>query len=327
MTTKELPLAAPAAPDRASKDPPAADLLTLHPGTDPPLAPEAIAGWIAPQIAERLEQAVWWPEHPLAQDCRFGDYSGYAILFPAQGFNSLIVRVVSEPDTAVLVDISTGKGDPAFRSAASGALRAQLAATGFRPGGARAGYCKRVLVESREDCEKLAAEIAGLITGVLAYDGREPLQHVHRYCTRTKSAVVLTELTLGDIERLLRSSGLVVWERDRRDGPGFRTVTQPTFVIAACQETWPGSGSYRSLRFRYWTTIETELAEHIIEVLGRRRGPIEMKTADDRLSLEQSVIVDGGVTEEHLRTQLRRWRGFVAAVAAACRRMQAEADD
>ncbi len=52
-----------------------------------------------------------------------------------------------------------------------------------------------------------------------------------------------------------------------------------------------------------------------------------MKTTDDRLSLEQSVIIDGGVTEEHLRTQLRRWRGFMAAVAAPCRRMQAEADD
>lgn len=327
MTTKELPLAAPAAPTATPQEPAASGWLTLHPGTDPPLAPDAIARWIAPQIAERLERAIWWPEHPLEEECRFGDYSGYAILFSAHGFKQLVVRVVSEPDTAAVVDISAGKDDAAFRTSAPDALRAQLADMGFRPGGARSGYSKRVLVESTEDCKALATEIAELITGVLVYDGREPLQHIHRYCTRAKTATVLYALTLNDIERLLRASRLVVCERDPRDGPGFRTVTSPGFVVAARQETWPGSGWYRVLRFRYSTALDTELAEHVISVLGRRRGPVEMKATDDRLSLEQTVVVDGGVTEEHLRGQLRHWRWFLSSVAAACGRMQTEADD
>jgi hypothetical protein len=326
MTTKELPLAEPPTSQQPTQAKKKEAPAPLHPGTDPPLAPEAIARWIAPQIAERLERAVWWPEHPLEEDCKFGDFSGYAITFAAHGFKQLIVRVVSEPDTAVYLDVSAGKDDATLRAAAPDKLRAALAAAGFRPGGARAGYCKRVLVESREDCQALAVDIAGLVTGCLGYDGREPLQHVHQYCSRTKSAAVFTALTLGDVERLLRSSKLVVGERDRRDGPGFRTVAPPAFVVAACQETWPGSGWYRALRFRYSTAIEDELAEHVIEVLGRRRGPIEMKAADDRLRLEQTVLVEG-VTEEHLRAQLRHWHGFVASVAAGCRRMQAESGD
>jgi prolyl-tRNA editing enzyme YbaK/EbsC (Cys-tRNA(Pro) deacylase) len=52
-----------------------------------------------------------------------------------------------------------------------------------------------------------------------------------------------------------------------------------------------------------------------------------MTAVGDQLLLEQYVLVEGGVTEEHLRLQLRNWRGFVAAVSAMCRRMEEDAED
>ncbi len=58
-----------------------------------------------------------------------------------------------------------------------------------------------------------------------------------------------------------------------------------------------------------------------------RLRPHLMTAADDRLRLEQCVLVEGGVTEEHLRVQLRNWRGLVATVTAVARRLEADAED
>jgi hypothetical protein len=55
--------------------------------------------------------------------------------------------------------------------------------------------------------------------------------------------------------------------------------------------------------------METELAEGVIEVMRRRRSMVEMTAENDQLKLEHFVLVEGGVTEEHLRLQLRNWRG------------------
>jgi hypothetical protein len=98
-TTAELELAEPpAAPEqrRRASDAP------LHAGTDPPLAPAEIARWIAPQIAERIERAAWWPGHTLRENWKLGDYSAYVLAFPAPGFRMLQVRFVSELDVPAL---------------------------------------------------------------------------------------------------------------------------------------------------------------------------------------------------------------------------------
>lgn len=324
MTTADLqlaePSAAPAQHCRASDAP-------LHPGTDPPLAPAEIARWIAPQIAERIERAAWWPGHALRENWKLGDYSAYVVGFPAPGFKTLQVRFVSEPDATAVLEISAGNDEPHFRAAAPDALRAALAVAGFRPGGARAGYVKPVLVESREDCEALAREIAGLVTGCLGYTGLEPLKQTQAFCERTESARVFTSLTVRDVERLLRSSRLVVYVRAREDGPGFWTAEQPRFLVAPSMETLPGSGWYRALKFLYTLPLETELAETVVEVMRRRRSIAEMTALDGQLRLEHRVLVEGGVTEEHLRLQLRNWRGFVAAAVAVARRLEADAED
>ncbi len=135
---------------------------------------------------------------------------------------------------------------------------------------------------------------------------------------------MFTLLTLRDIERLLRSSKLVVYARDRKLGPGFWTAEKPRFLVAPYLESWPGSGWYRALRFRFSTPMEAERAESVIELMRRRRSRVEMTAVGDQLLLEQCVLIEGGVTEEHLRLQLRNWRGFVAAVSAICRRLEEE---
>jgi hypothetical protein len=184
-----------------------------------------------------------------------------------------------------------------------------------------------VLVESREDCQALAWEIAGLVTGCLGYGGREPLEQSHAFLERTQPARVFTALTLGDVERLLRSSKLVVWPRAPADGPGFSTAVRPRFLVAPYNEPWPGSGWYRALKFRYTLPVETEITESVIEVMRRRRTVADMTVAEGQLRLEMRVLIEGGVTEDHLRAQLRNWRGLVAMVTAVCRRLEADAGD
>lgn len=70
-----------------------------------------------------------------------------------------------------------------------------------------------------------------------------------------------------------------------------------------------------------------ERAESVIELMRRRRGRVEMTTAGEQLLLEQSVLIEGGVTEEHLRLQLKNWRGFVTAMSAMCRRLEEDTED
>lgn len=299
----------------------------LHNGTDPPAEHSAIARWITPQIAAQLERAAWWPGHELREDWKLGDYSVYWIGFPAPGFKSLYVRFISEPDRTALLEVSASNGDRAFRIAAPDRMRAALADAGFRPGGNRAGFCKGVLVESREDCEALAREIAGLVTGCLGYDGTGKLDHTHAFLERTEPARVFTGATLGDAERLLRSSKLVTWARARRQGPGFWTAEKPSFLVAPFMESSPGSGWYRALRFRYTAPMETELAGELIRVMRSRGAFAEMSAADGQLRLEHCVLIEGGVTEANLRAQLRRWRAFLGTVVAVCRRMEADAED
>jgi hypothetical protein len=308
-------------------EPRAAATTPLHAGTDPPLEPLELGRWIEPQIAEQIERAAWWPEHTLREAWKLGDYSVYWMGFAAPGFKSLYVRFISEPDRVAMLEVSASNEDPHFRTTAPDALRAALAAAGFRPGGARAGYCKPVLVESREDCQALAREVAGLLTGCLGYTGVGALEQVHAFRERTEPARVFTSMTLGDIERLLRSSKLVIETRDRRDGPGFWTAQAPRFLVAPFSETTAGSGWYRALRFRYSTPLETGLGEGLIEAMRPRRSFVEMTAANDRLQLEHCVLIEGGVTEEHLRAQLRHWRSFLTTVTAVCRRMQEDADD
>jgi hypothetical protein len=52
-----------------------------------------------------------------------------------------------------------------------------------------------------------------------------------------------------------------------------------------------------------------------------------MAAADGQLRLALRVLIEYGVTEEHLRARLKNWRGLVAMVTAICRRMESDAED
>ncbi len=61
--------------------------------------------------------------------------------------------------------------------------------------------------------------------------------------------------------------------------------------------------------------------------MRRRRRFVEMTAVEGQLWLEHCVLVEGGLTEEHLRVQLRKWQGVVAMATAVCRRLEADAED
>ncbi len=79
-------------------------------------------------------------------------------------------------------------------------------------------------------------------------------------------------------------------------------------------------------QFRYSVPLESELAEGVIKAMRNRRSFVEMTAADDQLRLRRCVLIEGGVTEAHLRLQLKYWRGFVATVTAVARRLEADAE-
>jgi len=296
--------------------------------TDAPPAPE-IARLLAPKIAEHLERAAWWPEHELRKDWKLGESSKYTIAFKGRDYQKLYVQFFSEPHCEAVLEVTSSQNDPDLDATAPDDVKDALTSRGFRPGGGRAGFLRSVRVESAEGCQALAEEIVGLMTDGLAWDPRGPINYYFSLDQCARPELVYHALSLSDLARLLRSSGLVVWELGKMTGgPGFHTVDRPRFQLLPYSETAKGSGRYRALWFTFSTRFEPERAETVLQKLGPGHAFGEMCASDDgRLSITQAVTLAGGVTEAHLRSHLQRWRWLLKRVVELGRPVEDDEDD
>ena len=145
---------------------------------DPPPAAELAARLAAP-LAEQLERAAWWPDHEERCSARLGEYAEFAIGFRCRDYKVLYVNFQSEPYADAVLEVSSSQGDPDLAATAPDAMREVLLRRGYQPGSPRAGFSRRVRVQSAEDCRTVAEAIAGLMVEGLGYDATK---HVNGGC-------------------------------------------------------------------------------------------------------------------------------------------------
>ena len=76
------------------------------------LATHAIFDQALPTLTEHLERVAWWPKADCGTGWQIGDFSFYVLEFPVADAALLYAQVWSEPDEAVLVEVSSGAWNP-----------------------------------------------------------------------------------------------------------------------------------------------------------------------------------------------------------------------
>jgi hypothetical protein len=300
----------------------------LFPGTQVPLPAAELASRLAKPIAEHLERAAWWPDHDDRFSDRLGEYSSYSIGFKGRDFKTLYVGFESEPYCDAVLEITSSVDDPDLATSAPEAMKAALLQRDFKPGGGRGGFTRPQVVRSPEECRDAAEAIASLLTDCLGYDPAGRVHFKFETRCRTQPQPVLSALTLGDVGRLLRSEGLVIWPLQDPARPGFRTIDRPRFEVCPFYETSKGSGRYRALQLRFATKFEPEGGDAVRREVGRWFARGGLWTNDEGLVwILQTLVLSGGVTEDYLRHQVRAWRDFLGYVIKVGRSAEVEDDE
>ncbi len=288
-----------------------------------------LANRLAERIAEHLERVAWWPDHEHRFSGRLGEFSSYSIGFKCRDFRTLYVRVETEPWREATLEISSSVEDPALAATAPEAMKEALLRRGFRAGGGRGGFLRAQRLQSAEDCRAAADAIAGLMTDCLGYDATRPVSFKFDLHQRLQSEPVLHSISVGDLARLLRADGLVIWPlRSAAGRPGFRTVDYPRFELYPYLESAGDPGSYRGLLFLFSAQFTPEAAAAAVTDFRNwyARGEIRA-TADGLVEIRQVVAISGGVTETFLRLQLNIWREILKYAMALGRSAAEDGDD
>lgn len=295
-------------------------------GTDI-LAPQAILEQVLPTLTQHLESVAWWPKDADEAGWRIGDFAFYILEFPVAPSASLYAQVWSEPDEAVLVEVSSGAWNPPAGEHISAAQREALLNRGFETGGRAGNFRKRVQVGRRDDCRRLARELLGVLTECLGYDGRAPLAFKRHLGRRTQAAQVFTSLTFDDLGRLLRSWGFpveTVGEDDRRT---WRSAAGYPFIATLQADDDDRPGEFDGFTLSTFVTLPPGVlgpVEHELrETLPFARVSIDR---DGDLQVGQIVYVAGGVTEAHLRRLLDFWRGALRVTHDTIERHREDVD-
>lgn len=293
---------------------------------NPPPAAE-LAARLADPLAGHLERAAWWPDHEERCSQRLGEYSEFAIGLRCRDFKVLYVNFLTEPYCDAVVEISSSQDDHDFDKTAPEAMREVLLRRGYQPGSPRAGFSRRVRVQSVEDCRTLAEAIAGLMVEALGYDATQPVTYRYVLRQRARQEAVLHTLSTGDIARLLRAEGLVVWPDTMKSGrPVWRTVGQRRFNVYPHCEDPPGSGLWAAFLLSFGAKFSPEGAEAALREARTMSFHCEFMVEEDGgFMVLHTVTLVGGVTEEHLRVELQIWRKYLKRIVEAGR--QAEIGD
>ena len=140
---------------------------------------------------------------------------------------------------------------------------------------------------------------------------------------------MLDELSLGDVARLLRAEGLVVWQIDEPNGkPGWRTVDRPRFDVHPAYESPAGSGRYKGLRFWFKAKFTPAGAEAVLRQISGWYARGDLRACEDgTVMILQYVPIAGGVTVSFLNNQLRFWRAVLKHVVNVANAATTEEDD
>jgi hypothetical protein len=294
-----------------------------------PLLPMRVWSECEDLVAAHLAQVCAWPEEARGQGWVPGDYSFYVLEFEPTPGVKLSVQFWSEPGDKLLMEACVTGAGPAAGAYATAAVREALAARGFEAGDESGHFQKRLDAPDPAGVLGLAREALAVLTECLGYDGRRTLGYL--FClgrrdadldtTPARARATLRSVTLGDLESLLATAGHSL-QPLKEPAHGFLAsdggVAYSAVLISPRADK---PGHFGGIQFSAFAPAPESLSLAVVSRLALELPCARLGIdSDGDLALMQTVVVDGGVTREHLALQFGFWQQNLERVKQALMR-------
>lgn len=280
---------------------------------------KAILGACEQRLRKHLRAVCLWPEKERNQSWRVGDYSFYILEYSPAPETIVYVQFWSEPDEdGAIFEVSSGAWNPPADKFVDAGKQELLRDHGFELGGNADNFRKIVVIENARDLRAVAREALAILTKVLGYDGTQELRYDLHLQSQMVVRHVLSDVKPDTLVKLLHEWGFAA-ELKREDDKPLRVegrTDHGPFAVLFADETTEGSNDYQALVIRAFRRVEGDEGLGLANRLNQSLIGVKAAVDDDGdLMLEQHVLVHGGVTADHLRTQFELWRRMIGEIA------------
>jgi hypothetical protein len=260
-----------------------------------------------PTLTARLWATCGWAKRPGAGRWKVGDYNFLVAEVCPDPECSLYVQFWSEPQAAVIAEVSSGEWNPGALKYLRAVQKERLQALGYAVGHQSSNFRKEVRVRSSADAEALASETLGIFFEVFGYRGQWPLEVNRHRGERAEHAPVYSSLTPEDVARLAALVGIEVEIREDPH-PVARLRRGKRTFLARFDGNRPGTSSFPVVTLQ--ASFESPLAIPAAKVRRITRALPFVRVARagrQELRLAMPLRLDGGVTAEWMTNALRHW--------------------
>lgn len=253
-----------------------------------------------------------WGEPDVLAD-RVGDFRFLILEFTRPDGVTTYVQTRSEPTKELIMEVGPGKRPDALRQAFADSVAEHLARRGFAIGGNADNFRKRSPVPKAEDPLGIAKEMLAILTDVLGYDGSTDLTFSVQQGTYFSAAYVMYGIARSGLQAHLR-----VWGLQATAPPDDPTVLDARshgidFRMYLLVPKKNAPHSYWEVHCRTRLPFPRERVADLLNEVNNKPWLVKAWPLDD--SSEETVSVAlgygfnlaGGVTPDHLKSQLFEW--------------------
>ena len=293
---------------------------TLACGQPAPRTAGQIASLCVAALEEWARQVTRWTTEPAESDARLGDYRFLVVDYTDADGVCRYVQLWSEPGMPVTMEVGPGERDDVQLQQVADELRAPLAGRGFEIGGGARNFRKFLAPSPPTSPAAIAAEMLGLLTEVLHYDGTADL--TYRLC---QGCHLSADHVVYGMSRSQLADWMAAW--------GLRPhcdADLPTLIV----------GRDRDQTFRvllrvakqnqerlYWEIhavvtlpFPNDVAAVMLEELNAQPNLYKVFAAGPPgettrpIGIAVGINLAGGVTPAHIRSQLLEWLDAVRQI-------------
>lgn len=260
-----------------------------------------------PTLTARLWATCCWPKGLEAGKWKIGDHNFLIVEVCPDAESCLYVQFWSEPQAAVIAEVSSGEWNPGALKYLRREQKERLQALGYAVGPRSRNFRKEVRIGTSSEAEALARETLGIFFEVFGYRGQWPLEVKRHQGERAEHAAVYSAVTPEDVARLATQLGMEVEIRDE-GSPVARLRKGRRVFRARFDGARPGGSLFPVVTLQ--ASIESPLG---LSAAGVRRitraVPLVRVARAGRQGLVVSLPLrlDGGVTAEWVANAFRHW--------------------
>ena len=157
---------------------------------------------LVPKVKTLLTEVCLWDD-----EWEVGDYRFCVVSYDLPGDVHVFFQFWSEPDDAVMWEISSGKWYPPTEPYIAGSRAARIEAAGFEMGGEAENYQKEVEVRNARDVDTLARQVVAQFYDALDYRGQQDLLVQAVADSRATLRPVYGSIDPDDLAKILELAG------------------------------------------------------------------------------------------------------------------------